>query len=504
MIDLETGEEEVHAAELDAARPTPARQALGLAGLLALFAYLGYRGGVGVLLMVLLILLSVIIHEFGHFLTAKASGMKVTEFFIGFGPRIWSFRVGETEYGVKPIWAGAYVRIIGMNNLDEVPEEDEHRTYRQQAFWQRLLTVLGGPLANIAFAFVLFAGLFAFVGQEETDRWTVREVVEFTAAADAGVQVGDRILAVGDQPVDEWDNLGAVVEANPGEAVDLFIERDGQRIVLPAVIGERLTLEAADALDGPGGVEVGDRVRLIDGAPIPGYEDLRARAIPGDEFTVVVDRHTIGKGHQRREIDVVVANEIPAEGVTGFIGLGPIFDRVTLSPVASVSEAAGMTTTMIGAATTGILTVFSPSGLNNFREQVMDANKAKEPTDPDGSSAARLARSEGAPDADRVVSILGVVQIGGQATEDSGIEAALLIVAGLNIFLAILNLIPLLPFDGGHAAIVLYEGIRSKLTGKQHRADVAKMLPVAYTVVALFVSVGLAAIFLDAVNPVTG
>ena len=96
------------------------------------------------------------LHEFGHFIMAKRSGMKVTEFFVGFGPRIWSFRRGETEYGVKAIPAGGYVRIIGMNNLEEVDPEDEPRTYRNATTKNKLLTILAGVTVNLLIAYILF------------------------------------------------------------------------------------------------------------------------------------------------------------------------------------------------------------------------------------------------------------------------------------------------------------------------------------------------------------
>ena len=116
---------------------------------------MGIVWGWPLLVMILGIVVMIFLHELGHFVTAKWSGMKVTEFFIGFGPRIWSFQRGETEYGLKVIPAGAYVRIIGMNNLDEVDPADEPRTYRQQSFPKRLLVVCAGSLCTSLQAFVL-------------------------------------------------------------------------------------------------------------------------------------------------------------------------------------------------------------------------------------------------------------------------------------------------------------------------------------------------------------
>src|SRR6266545_6462640 len=119
---------------------------------------------IGWIAFVVILLLSVMLHEFGHFLTARRFGMKATEFFVGFGPRLWSFRRGETEYGIKAIPAGGYVRIVGMNNLEDVPPEDEARSYRQQSFPKRLVVVLAGPATHFVQAVVLVFLLLAVVG----------------------------------------------------------------------------------------------------------------------------------------------------------------------------------------------------------------------------------------------------------------------------------------------------------------------------------------------------
>src|SRR5215475_4903295 len=111
---------------------------------------------VGVLAFVVILLLSIVLHEAGHFATAKLFNMKATEFFVGFGPRIWSFRKGETEYGVKAIPAGGYVRIIGMNNLEETDPEDEPRLYRNATTANKLKTILAGVTVNLLIAFLLF------------------------------------------------------------------------------------------------------------------------------------------------------------------------------------------------------------------------------------------------------------------------------------------------------------------------------------------------------------
>ena len=132
------------------------------------------------------IVLMVMLHEAGHYITAKRAGMKVTEFFLGFGPRLWSFRRGETEYGVKALPLGGYVRIIGMSSLEEVDPEDEPRTYRQGRYRDRMKVVLAGVTVNLLIAFLLFFVVIAGRGVAEGPSTTVSSVVAGSAAAQAG------------------------------------------------------------------------------------------------------------------------------------------------------------------------------------------------------------------------------------------------------------------------------------------------------------------------------
>src|SRR3989475_13196059 len=114
---------------------------------------------VGYVLFFLAILVVVLVHESGHFVFAKAFGIKVEEFFVGFGPRLWSIRRGETEYGVKAIPAGGYVRIAGMNPYEEIPPEELPRTFGAKPAWQRALVLAAGPLTHLVMA-ILFLAIF--------------------------------------------------------------------------------------------------------------------------------------------------------------------------------------------------------------------------------------------------------------------------------------------------------------------------------------------------------
>ncbi len=183
-------------------------------------------------------------HELGHFVTARITGMKATEFFLGFGPRLFSFRRGETEFGIRPIIAGAYVKVVGMTNLDEVPPADEPRTYRQQTYPRRLLVASAGSLMHFLMAVIGLFVLFCFMGEPviEEGSWEVGTVVnqgidgERSAAARAGIQPGDRIVYVENESTAEWADLVEAIRNRPGEKVELQILRDGRTLSIETVL----------------------------------------------------------------------------------------------------------------------------------------------------------------------------------------------------------------------------------------------------------------------------
>src|SRR5207302_8194919 len=148
----------------------------------------------------------VMVHELGHFVTAKWAGMKVTEYFFGFGPRLWSVRKGETEYGVKAIPAGGYVRIIGMSNVDVVDPEDEDRTYRAKPYRHRLGVAVAGSTMHFLIAGGLLFAVFAFVGLPDV-RPVVEQIVPDSPAQHSDFRVGDRIVAVNGITVHQWEDI---------------------------------------------------------------------------------------------------------------------------------------------------------------------------------------------------------------------------------------------------------------------------------------------------------
>jgi membrane-associated protease RseP (regulator of RpoE activity) len=185
------------------------------------------------------IVLMVMLHEAGHYIMAKRAGMKVTEFFLGFGPRLWSFQRGETEYGVKALPLGGYVRIVGMSNLEEVDPADEPRTYRQGSYSNRLKVVLAGVTVNLLIAFALFFVVIVGRGVADGPSTTVNAVVAGSAANAAGLQPGDRIVAVDGDEVQGWDELKRGIEARGGQPTVFTIERDGRQLTVETTLGEQ-------------------------------------------------------------------------------------------------------------------------------------------------------------------------------------------------------------------------------------------------------------------------
>ncbi|MPY94343.1 MAG: PDZ domain-containing protein [Acidimicrobiia bacterium] len=407
-------------------RSRPVRLAL----LLALIALVWVLTGPSVMVMIGALVVIITLHELGHYLTAKWSGMKVTEFFLGFGPRIWSFRRGETEYGLKAIPAGAYVKIIGLNNLEEIDPADEARTYRQQSYPKRMLVILAGSgmhfVICLALIFTLLVGwgapggrLFASADDVDPSTWEVGTVADDSAADLAGVRPGDRVLSVDGEPVVTFADLGSVVSALAGEPVEVVVERGGEELAIHTTIQAR---EDGSGLLGVTGTLPRERSNPIEAVP-----------------ATLAD-----------------------------------FGRIMTESVKATAQ------------------LLSPSGISSFAGQVADGNGD------DGDRAAAPATSE--EEASRPMSVVGATRFGAQALE-SGVDNFLYVLIVLNAFIGLFNLIPLLPLDGGHAAIGTYERIREGRSGKRYFVDVTRLLPLTYAVVMGLVILGVSAAYLDVVNP---
>ncbi|MGI9529859.1 MAG: M50 family metallopeptidase [Acidimicrobiia bacterium] len=383
----------------------------------------------GAFIMITGVVLMIVIHEGGHFLAAKAFGMKATEAFFGFGPRLWSIKRGETEYGIKAIPFGGYVRIIGMNPFEEIPPEEEARTYRASPYWQKTIVVLAGIASHfvVAFALLWFVGVVWGTLAIDDDgavvrTTTVAAVSEYVVgtevpspAAVAGTLDGDTIRTADGQPIATWDAFTDFVAARPGETIDVGVERDDQPVQLTATLA---TVE---------------------------------RPIIDDDGNVITDAD----------------GEAVTEGV-GFYGVTPTALRESQGLLAMIPVAASQFGEAVVQSVQGLwqLVIGFPkliASLFGGNDEILDTV--------------------------RPISPIGLVQIAGP------LESSLQLLALVNIFVGVLNFVPLYPLDGGHFAVATYE----KATGRE--PNVEKLLPVAAVVFIFLVSLGLVGVYLDIFKP---
>lgn len=475
--------------------------AILILGLVALAVFVSWSWA----FIVSFIIFMIFMHELGHYVTARATGMKVTEFFIGFGPRLWSFRGGETTFGVKAIPGGAYVRIIGMNNLDVVPPGDEHRTYRVKSFPQRLLVVSAGSAMHFLLAIALMFIVLLFYGlPADDDRWSVAAVSERSAASELGIEPGDEIVSVDGIEIVDFAQFGEVVTARGAEEVDVVYRRDGQTITGTVTLGDRLTAAGAAAVDG---LLAADRILAVDGVDVFGWDEVVAAVAgrTGEPLQFIVDP---AGGSDLLVIDQAVVSQLPSAEIatSGFFGVGPQRHREPSGVVDSFVDSLTGFGSYFKAILVGMGELVAGGGLQNFISDTLtgDVDSPAEQLSSSVASEREVAiRSLDArdPDEQRIISIYGAAQLGTQLTDD-GFDAVLIFLAGLNISIGLINLIPLPPFDGGHVAVAVYERIRS-IGGRTYRVDYAKLLPVAYGVVILLLGVGLLAVFRDIVDPIS-
>ncbi|CAB4662739.1 unannotated protein [freshwater metagenome] len=376
--------------------------------MLLLLGWLAFNN-IWTFVFVLGLLISIFLHEVGHFSTARLTGMKATQFFMGFGPRVWSHTKGEVEYGVRALPLGAFVRIIGMNNIDEVEPEDESRAYRSKSYPRRLLVITAGSLMHMVIAFVLFFAVFATAGREQsTGIATVKNVdLEKSPAFNAGIRNGDIVRSIDGQPITNYDSVSAAITANkPGDSIDVVIERDGIAKTVQATLDSH-----------------------------PSGDDRAYLGIWADDW-----------GWKR------------------------------LSPIAAAGHSVADIGSTIGNSVKGVVIALNP--MNSIRHLTgTDESLETRPT-----------------------TVVGVSQVGGSIGESDGFKGILLLLASVNVFVGVFNMFPLLPFDGGHAAIATYERIRSR-KGKPYRADINKMVPVATFVVGVLGLLLVTGLYLDITKP---
>lgn len=410
------------------------------------------------------ILLSVALHEIGHLAPAKRFGVHVPQYMVGFGPTLFSRRRGETEYGLKAIPLGGYVRLSGMypptragrrarvfdrliedarkEALAGIPQGAEHRAFYRLTPWRKLVVMAGGPAMNLLLGLVLLAVAYGAIGQPGAAAGLTLSSVSAcvppagastescpvgaapSPARAAGLRPGDRLEAVGSTAVTSWDQASAAIAAADGPT-PFTVLRNGARRTL--------------TVDVP-------RVQR----PDPAH---------------------------------------PTKTVTrGFVGIGPesVWSYDHLGPVALAR--------FYGQQVGGTAKV-----VVRFPQRLVQI--------------VRLTFSDQPRSADSPVGIVGASRFGGEIAAQTDIPPRarvvtfLGILASVNIALAVFNLVPLLPLDGGHIAGALWESLRRRLARARHRpdpgfVDVAKALPVAYAVTLVVVASSALLLYADVVNPV--
>ena len=369
-----------------------------------------------VLIVVVALVVMIMLHELGHLLTAKWGRMKVTEYFLGFGPRLWSIRRGETEYGIKAIPAGGYVKILGMTSAEHVDPADEPRTYRQRPFHNRLLVAVAGSAMHGVMAFVLLWGLFVFIGAPQGNAVAISGFAPLAHGVDparaAGLQPGDVVKRVNGASVHSASDLQKAIERSTGTPITLVVTRGGK-----------------------------DRT-------------------------------------------VVVTPQAATAGAKGHIGVLIGQPNVRSGPVGAVPKAGHLFGQMVTGSFAGIGQVFSASGIDSY---VHDLTSAK-------------AASQAAKTGDRPQSIYGAARIAVQGAQ-AGATQLIYVLTLIIIFVGIINLFPMLPLDGGHVVIAVYERIRSR-RGRPYHADVNKLTPIVWAFVLLLGFIVFTSLYLDITHPV--
>ena len=392
---------------------------------------------IGWVIFLFALMFSVMLHESGHFVMAKKFGMKCTRYFVGFGPTIWSTWRGETEYGIKALPLGGFVKIIGMHSLDDIDDpEDEPRAFRSHPAWQRIIVLCAGSFMHFVLAFVLIAGLVLTIGIEndnttqlgtvttcvaanvtDLDNGTCGSSHQASPAAVAGLKVGDTITAFNGKPVSNWTQLGnAIKDAAAGSAATITVLRDGRTLNLTTTLA---------SVRGRPGAYMGISPALVYQVASP----LRAITYSGSAFGQVLS--------------------------------------------GSVKALGGL-----------------PAALPKL-----------------------FSKDRGSTAGGQVGSVVGAAEATGQAVAaDVGwqakVEYVLLLIASINIFIGAFNLLPLLPLDGGHVAVIVWERIRAWFARLRHRpdpglVDMRKVLPVSFSIFMVIVFFSLMLILADIVNPVT-
>ncbi len=473
------------------------RGALGIVAVIALIALIGLFN-VWWLVFVLGLLIAIFLHELGHFMTARWTGMKATQFFIGFGPRVWSFRKGETEYGLRVLPLGAFVRIVGMNSMDDVEPEDEARTYRSKSFPRRLLVISAGSIMHMLLAIVLL--FTVYVADGETVRRDGAEIGSSEtavggAALAAGVEPGDVIVAVDGVAIEGSSELGEAVRSNrPGDTVSLTVLRGGATPETATTLELTATLGSSLAAD--------DLVAAVDDEFLPGVDADGAGAIPADQLDAELLASALGGSSVGDIVTVglvdggdgeVLGRAIPARVVEDESGRRTI-EGTTLLGVSSGSNFETVEHSVPAAAANAVTDIF-PTSWEMTKGAVQVLNPVNIVTHLAGTNDDIETRP---------TTLVGVTGLSDDVGEAEGFIGILFLLAVLNVFVGVFNMFPLLPLDGGHAAIAIYERTQEARRGSRQRyfADVERLMPFAMAVIMILGTLLFAGLYLDITDPI--
>jgi membrane-associated protease RseP (regulator of RpoE activity) len=374
----------------------------------------------GILAFIAALLISVMIHEFGHYIMARKFGMKVTEFFVGFGKRLWSTQRGETEYGIKAIPAGGYCKISGMTPDDAMDPGEESRAFYIARSSKKLIVLGAGSFLHFVIGIVLLFTLLAGVGINAVTS-VVNQVVPESAAVAAGFKAGDEITSINGQDVSDWaDGIDLIRQSN-GAQLTFTVKRDGQSI----------SLSATPVLTDVGGE----------------------------------DRYVLG-----------IINDVASKRL-GIIEAGQNSLQITGSMIVQSLKSLALL----------------PAKIPELWGQTFDGQER---------------------DVNGLVGVVGVARVSGEVVSNGDdswaqrIGTFLLIIASLNIFIGIFNLLPILPLDGGHMAVAIADEVRALIARLRRRPrpapiNVQVLTPVTAAVVVILIALTLLLLVADVINPIS-
>lgn len=372
----------------------------------------------GIVAFVIALLTSVMLHELGHFLTARKFGMRVSEFFVGFGKRIWSMTRGETEYGIKMIPAGGYCRIEGMTPTDVMLDGEENRAFWRASSLKKLIVLGAGSFAHFVIGYILIFSIFFGIGYTALQP-TIAKVEPGSPAATSGLLAGDTVLAINGQAVENWSEDISKIAQGGGKPLALLIDRDGSELTITAT----------------------------------------------PEYVAAEERYRIGI----------------------YSSVGKERD----SFLTATSEAGQAIGVLIRESAKSLLAL--PTKVPDlFRQTFLGEER-----DPEG-----------------LVGVVGAARVSGEAVgserlnTNERLTTFIILVASLNIFVGLFNLLPILPLDGGHMAVAIADEFRAlfaRLRGRPRPApiNVNVLTPVTAVIVVLLGILTVILLLADIFNPIS-